>query len=190
MTYNPDNDRSRITPLPGGGYEAIDNEGNKKRFRTEFGAMQWLWNKNWGRLPGDKKYDHDIVKRHATYAQVRAKAHRLLEDSDVEVHKLSHYQCRALVAGDHDLYVTTVTNKARANKSNPVFKDTWFCTCEWGQWCNSGHRPHDGPDSTGSVKIQNRFCSHAYAVFMVLLNFRKYGIDITGEEFPNYGGRV
>ena len=101
----------------------------------------------------------DLKKKTATWAEVKEKGLSLLMDFNaVYVKYMNTNHIGASVEGFHGKY------------DNEPSEGWWFCTCEWGQWCNSGHRPHDGPDSTGSVKIQNRFCSHAYACYLLLHN--------------------
>ena len=180
MPYNPDDDTSQIVRLKSGNFAASDNEGTRKIFRTRYEAEEWLWNRNWGVVPKDKKYDRDTVKdeREASWKDVREKGLGLLEDDLVDVYKLNYGSISAQVLGYHDLYDTYVSSRAHVYQGNPVAKALWSCTCEWGQWCNSGHRPHDGPNSTGSVKVQNRFCSHAYAAYTILLTYRRDHVNI------------
>lgn len=192
MTYNPDNDKSRITPLPGGGCEARDNEGQTKRFKTEYEAEKWLWNKNWGRLPQDKKYREDR-ERQASWKDVREKGLSFVEGDLIDIYKLNYGSIEAQVLGYHDLYDVYISSRAHVYKGNPVASALWTCTCEWGQWCNSGHRPHDGPDSTGSVKVQNRFCSHAYAAYFILVNYRRDHVNLglsTFDYSPEKRGEI
>lgn len=110
-------------------------------------------------------------KRKGTWAEVKEKGLSLLMDySAVYVNFMNTNRISAIVEGYHGKYNTALLRKAHLTKDNEPSEGYWFCTCEWGQWCNSGHRPHDGPESTGSVKIQNRFCSHAYACYLLLHN--------------------
>ena len=113
----------------------------------------------------------DLKKKTATWAEVKEKGLSLLMDFNaVYVKYMNTNHIGASVEGFHGKYDTFLLRKAHLTKDNEPSEGFWFCTCEWGQWCNSGHRPHDGPDSTGSVKIQNRFCSHAYACYLLLHN--------------------
>ena len=113
----------------------------------------------------------DLKKKTATWAEVKEKGLSLLMDFNaVYVKFMNTNRIAASVEGYHGKYDTFLLKKAHLTKGNEPSEGFWFCTCEWGQWCNSGHRPHDGPESTGSVKIQNRFCSHAYACYLLLHN--------------------
>lgn len=111
--------------------------------------------------------------RRATWSEVKSKGLRLISEDKIEILDMSSYALTCRVQGDHDTYLTYVNKDARVNgPANPIERGSWFCSCPWGGWCNYGDRPHDGPDSTGSVKTNNRFCSHAYAVYQLL---REYG---------------
>ena len=176
---------SQIVRLPSGKFAATDNAGNRKTFSTRYEAEEWLWNRNWGTRPQDKKYDHDTIKdvREGSWQDVREKGLDLVEQDLVDVYKLNTGSISAQVLGTHGLYDTYVSSKARVYRGNPAPSAFWTCTCEWGQWCNSGHRPHDGPSSTGSVKVQNRFCSHAYACYTILLIYQKSHVDLVPSEY-------
>lgn len=113
------------------------------------------------------------VEKLATWDDVQQKAYRILSDNGVEIENVSTYSILCKVQGDTGLYETYVNNKAKVNSSNNVDASNWFCTCVWGNWTNKGDRPHDGPNSTGTVTINNRFCSHAYAAYMMLQVYRK-----------------
>ena len=177
MAYSPDDDLSQIRELQSGNFAATDNEGNRKIFRTRFEAEEWLWNRNWGVLRRDRKYEDDVV-REASWQDVRQKGLSFVEDDLVDVYKMNYGSISTQVLGFHDLYDVYVSSRAHVYQGNPVASALWSCTCEWGQWCNSGHRPHDGPNSTGSVKVQNRFCSHAYAAYTILLTYRRDHVNI------------
>ena len=100
-----------------------------------------------------------------------------MQNNDVEIQSISTYSILCEVAGDTDIYSTYVNNDARVSKDNSVSAANWYCTCPWGQWCNTGRRPHDGPESTGTVKSNNRMCSHAYAGYLMLQQYRKLHAD-------------
>lgn len=127
-------------------------------------------------------------ERKATWAEVKEKGLSLLMDFQaVYVNFYNSNRIVAKVEGYHGTYNTMLLKKAHLTKNNEPSSGLWFCTCEWGQWCNSGHRPHDGPDSTGSVKIQNRFCSHAFACYLLLHNawiYQAYISPETGAVLP------
>lgn len=112
--------------------------------------------------------------RLGTWKEVKEKGLRLISENNVEILDMSSYAMTCRVKGDHDTYLTYVNRDARVNgPANPIEKGTWFCSCDWGMWCNYGDRPHDGPDSTGSVKTNNRLCSHAYAVMQLLREYAR-----------------
>lgn len=121
--------------------------------------------------------------RHALWKDVQQKAYRLMQNNDIEIQSISTFSILCEVAGDTEIYDTYVNQRVRVNKNNSISAANWFCTCDWGQWCNTGRRPHDGPDSTGSVKSNNRMCSHAYACYLMLQQYRKFHADeMRGEE--------
>lgn len=109
----------------------------------------------------------------ASWKDVQEKAYRLLSEGKVEVEEISTYSVLCSVTGDNGTYEVYVNNAARVYKDNDIDKTNFFCTCQWGSLVNSGGRPHDGADSTGSVKVYDRFCSHAYAAYLVLNEYRK-----------------
>lgn len=109
----------------------------------------------------------------ALWSDVQKKAYRLLTENRVQIDAISTYSILCSVDGDHDSYQTYVNNDARVQKDNSVSKANWYCTCPWGNWSNTGRRPHDGEDSYGTVKSFNRFCSHAYAAYLMLQQYRK-----------------
>ena len=109
----------------------------------------------------------------ADWKDIQQKAYRLLIDNSIECDAISTFSILCTSHGDNDTYQTYVNNKSRVTKDNAPSKANWYCTCLWGKWCNTGKRPHDGPDSTGTVKVQNRFCSHAYAAYLMLYQYRK-----------------
>lgn len=109
----------------------------------------------------------------ALWRDVQQKAYRLLTDSDVDIDAVSTYSILCTVYGDNDTYQTYVNNDARVFKDNSISKANWYCTCPWGKWSNTGRRPHDGEDSYGTVKSNNRMCSHAYAAYLMLQQYRK-----------------
>ena len=115
--------------------------------------------------------------RTALWKDVQQKAYRLMQNNDVEIQSISTYSILCEVAGDTDIHDTYVNNDARVSKDNSVSAANWYCTCPWGQWCNTGRRPHDGPESTGTVKSNNRMCSHAYAAYLMLQQYRKLHAD-------------
>lgn len=166
-------DLSGLERLSTGDYAATDDAGHVRTFHTRYEAERWLWKANWGR-----RYD-----RKASWQDVKRKGLALLEADLVDVYHLDTGSIAAQVLGDSDLYDTFVSSRARVYRGNPVVDAYWSCTCEWGQWCNSGHRPHDGPASTGSVKVQNRFCSHAYACYVILSNYQKSHVDLVPSEY-------
>lgn len=194
MTYNPDEDQSAIVQLKSGRFMVTDNLGKTHVFKTRFEAEQWLWNQNWAKVPGDKKYIHDTVSsRLASWKDVREKGMGFVEDDLVDVYGLNFGSIKAQVLGYHDLYDVYVSSRAHVYQGNPVARALWTCTCEWGQWCNSGHRPHDGPLSTGSVKVQNRFCSHAYAAYFILVNYRRDHVNLGLSDYdysPEQNGEI
>lgn len=109
----------------------------------------------------------------ALWRDVQQKAYRLLTDNDVDIDAVSTYSILCTVHGDNDTYQTYVNNDARVFKDNSISKANWYCTCPWGKWSNTGRRPHDGEDSYGTVKSNNRMCSHAYAAYLMLQQYRK-----------------
>lgn len=127
--------------------------------------------------------DDGKVSKKATWEEVKEKGLSLLMDFEaVHVNYKNTNRIVAKVEGYHGNYNTMLLRKAHLTKDNEPSEGYWFCTCEWGQWCNSGHRPHDGPDSTGSVKIQNRFCSHAYACYLLLHDKYLYDAYVTPDN--------
>ena len=115
-----------------------------------------------------KMYDLDETGKNASYEAVKQKGMDFIWNDDIYVNRRTGKMITGIVDGWTDIYHTMVTKKARLTKSNDPDSGLWFCDCQWGTWCNSGHRPHDGPESWGSVKIQNRFCSHAYGMYKLL----------------------
>ena len=113
----------------------------------------------------------------ADWKDVQQKAYRLLIDNSIECDAISTFSILCTSHGDSGTYQTYVNNKSRVTKDNAPSKANWYCTCPWGKWSNTGKRPHDGPDSTGTVKVQNRFCSHAYAAYLMLYQYRKLHKD-------------
>ena len=109
----------------------------------------------------------------ALWSDIQQKAYRLLTDNDVNIDAVSTYSILCTVHGDNDTYQTYVNNDARVYKDNSISKANWYCTCPWGKWSNTGRRPHDGEDSYGTVKSNNRMCSHAYAAYLMLQQYRK-----------------
>lgn len=109
----------------------------------------------------------------ASWNDVQQKAYRLLTSNSVTIDAISTYSILCTVVGDNDTYQTYVNNDSRVYKDNSISKANWYCTCPWGSWSNTGRRPHDGPDSYGTVKSNNRFCSHAYAAYLMLMQYRK-----------------
>lgn len=109
----------------------------------------------------------------ALWKDVQEKAYRLLSTNCIDIDAISTYSILCTVHGDTDTYQTYVNNEARVTKNNSITKANWFCTCMWGNYSNTGKRPHDGADSYSSVKSNNRFCSHAYAAFLMLQQYRK-----------------
>lgn len=109
----------------------------------------------------------------ASWNDVQQKAYRLLTSNNVTIDAISTYSILCTVVGDNDTYQTYVNNDSRVYKDNSISKANWYCTCPWGSWSNTGRRPHDGPDSYGTVKSNNRFCSHAYAAYLMLMQYRK-----------------
>ena len=109
----------------------------------------------------------------ALWSDIQQKAYRLLTDNDVDIDAVSTYSILCTVHGDNDTYQTYVNNDARVYKDNSISKANWYCTCPWGKWSNTGRRPHDGEDSYGTVKSNNRMCSHAYAAYLMLQQYRK-----------------
>lgn len=130
----------------------------------------------------------------ALWKDVQQKAYRLMQNNDVEIESASTFSILCEVAGDHEIYETYVNNDARVSKNNSISAANWYCTCPWGQWCNTGRRPHDGPDSTGSVKSNNRMCSHAYACYLMLQQYRQFHSDElsgqTDDEVENPGNEM
>lgn len=122
--------------------------------------------------------------RTALWKDVQQKAYRLMQNNDVEIQSISTFSILCEVAGDTEIYDTYVNQRVRVNKNNSISAANWFCTCDWGQWCNTGRRPHDGPDSTGSVKSNNRMCSHAYACYLMLQQYRKLHADEMRDKEP------
>lgn len=115
-----------------------------------------------------------MMNKTATWEDVRQKAYRIVSDNGVDITEISTYSILASVQGDTGVYQVYVNNNAKVNSSNDLESTDWYCTCDWGGWTNTGNRPHDGPNSTGSVLVNDRFCSHAYAAYMVLQAYRKY----------------
>jgi hypothetical protein len=111
--------------------------------------------------------------KHASWDDIKSKAYDLLNDNRVDIEAISTYSVLCKVHGYHGEYETYVNRKARVYKDNDIDEANFFCTCDWGDISNSGNRPHDGADSSGSVKVNNRFCSHAYAAFMILHEYAK-----------------
>ena len=122
--------------------------------------------------------------RTALWKDVQQKAYRLMQNNDIEIQSISTFSILCEVAGDTEIYDTYVNQRVRVNKNNSISAANWFCTCDWGQWCNTGRRPHDGPDSTGSVKSNNRMCSHAYACYLMLQQYRKLHADEMRDKEP------
>ena len=106
--------------------------------------------------------------REASYETVKKKGMDFIWNDDIYVNIANTNRISGIVDGWTGIYHTYVSKSAHLTKDNNPSSGLWFCDCPWGTWCNSGHRPHDGPNSTGSVKIQNRFCSHAYAMYKLL----------------------
>ena len=156
----------------GRGYYVIDKAGRKHYARSIYQAQKWLWRMDWGDKPKDRKYVRSS-RLIASWLDVASKARRLLDSGAVHTDELDSYHVKGTVDGDDGTYDVYVSTRARVHERNDWTKNTWYCTCPWGQWCNSGHRPHDGPDSWGSVKSNNRFCSHAYAMWMLLNRERR-----------------
>ena len=185
-------DLSGLEAIGGGKYRVTDDDGATHIFPTRYDAEKWLWKEDWSHKPGDRKYIHDTV-RQASWSDVRRKALGLVEDDLVDVYKLNYGSISAQVLGYHGLYDVYVSSRAHVYQGNPVASAFWTCTCDWGQWCNSGHRPHDGPNSTGSVKIQNRFCSHAYAAYTILVTYRRDHVNIGLSDYdysPQQNGEL
>ena len=109
----------------------------------------------------------------ADWKDVQQKAYRLLIDSSIECDAISTFSILCTSHGDNGTYQTYVNNKSRVTKDNAPSKANWYCTCPWGEWSNTGRRPHDGEDSYGTVKSNNRMCSHAYAAYLMLQQYRK-----------------
>ena len=120
----------------------------------------------------DDELVRNEVMRMGSWKTVQRKGLGLLADENVYVKHLKKSYIAGTVKGWHGKYDTYVSRYAHLDRRNDWTKGWWWCTCEWGQWCNSGHRPHDGPDSWGSVKVNNRLCSHAYAMYTLLEKYR------------------
>lgn len=114
----------------------------------------------------------DAVNRTASWQTVQQKGLGFIDTMDIGIKHLKKSYIAGTVQGWHGTYDTYVSRYAHLDRRNDWTKGWWWCTCEWGQWCNSGHRPHDGPDSWGSVKVNNRLCSHAYALYTLLEDYR------------------
>lgn len=114
------------------------------------------------------------MEKLATWNDVRQKAYRIVSANGVEIEQISTYSILCKVQGDHGVYEVYVNNNAKVYSSNDLDDTDWFCSCSWGDWTNTGNRPHDGPNTTGTVIVNDRFCSHAYAAYMVLQAYRKY----------------
>lgn len=112
--------------------------------------------------------DITASRRTASWDDVDDKAERLLISGAYSIRTITDDFIDAVVYGDNGAYDTHVTAEASEWEDNPIELKLWTCTCPWGQWCNSGRRPHDGPLSTGSVKSNNRPCSHAFAMMLLL----------------------
>lgn len=110
-------------------------------------------------------------KRIALWQDVKNKAYDLLSTNAVTINNISTYSILATVKGMHSVYECYVNNKATVTKDNSIDAANWYCTCNWGDWSNTGNRPNDG--LYGSVKSNNRFCSHAYACYLMLQQYRK-----------------
>lgn len=189
---------SHITPLKNGQFKATDNHGKSRVFDNAYEAQQWLWYQNMGRTPQDHHYikKTDLMQdfeqetkeqkkkkrkkkssyysmRFADWKDVSQKTRRLLDTNKLTIQELNTHHILTHTQGDHGTYTTYVTERARVHQRNDWTKTVWYCTCDWGQWCNSGERPHDGPLSTGNVKSNNRFCSHAYAAWLLLKQYQK-----------------
>ena len=188
---------SHITPLKNGTFKATDNKGKSRVFDNAYEAQQWLWYQNIGQNPKDQQYvkKTDLMKdfeqenkkqkkkkrKKAAYMTVKVadwdditrKTRRLLDTNKLTIQELNTHHILTKTQGDHGNYTTYVTERARVHQRNDWTKTMWYCTCDWGQWSNSGERPHDGPLSTGSVKSNNRFCSHAYAAWLLLKQYQK-----------------
>lgn len=113
----------------------------------------------------------------ADWQDVQSKTYRLLSGNKIDIDAVSTFSILCTSHGDNGEYQTYVNNKSRVTKDNSPAKANWYCTCPWGRWTNTGRRPHDGPDSYGSVKVNNRFCSHAYAAYLMLQQYRKLHAD-------------
>ena len=113
----------------------------------------------------------------ASWNDVKQKAYGIISQGRVDIYDVNTYSILASVHGYHDIYECYVNNKARVTKDNDIDKANWYCTCDWGGWSNSGNRPHDGADSYGSVKSNNRMCSHAYACYILLQTYRRHYKD-------------
>lgn len=118
-------------------------------------------------------YNEDM-RTIASWEDVEQKARRLLSLGKIELMRISTYSLLATVHGDHGDYECYVNRKCRVHKDNPIDEANWYCTCEWGNWSNTGNRPHDGADSYGSVKSNDRFCSHAYACWLMLNQYARW----------------
>lgn len=190
---------SHILPLDDGTFKATDDKGKSRVFDNAYEAQQWLWYQNIGRNPQDQQYikKTDLMQdfeqetkeqkkkrkkkaeyyyssyRIADWKDVSEKTRRLLDTNKLTIQELNTHHILTHTQGDHGSYTTYVTERARVHQRNDWTKTVWYCTCDWGQWCNSGERPHDGPLSTGSVKSNNRFCSHAYAAWLLLKQYQK-----------------
>ena len=133
----------------------------------------------------------------ASWKDIQNKTYDILIHDDVDIIAISTDSILCNVTGDHDTYETYVNNNATVYKDNDIDEANWYCTCPWGEYVNTGKRPHDGQFSSGSVKVYDRFCSHAYAAYLMLQTYRKvhkeknkqYEEDIDNENEINEDDR-
>jgi hypothetical protein len=121
----------------------------------------------------DTQEVREIVLRTSSWQTVQNKGIGFIGSGSVDLKHINKYYAAGMVTGWTGVYDTYVSRWASLTHRNDWTAGWWWCTCEWGQWCNSGHRPHDGPDSWGSVKVNNRLCSHAFALYTLLTKYRK-----------------
>lgn len=97
----------------------------------------------------------------ADWASVKEKGRRLVSSGRVHVIQKSKYKILAVVTGDTGTYDVYVSDRTRVNKYENNEPSFWDCTCQWGNW------------SFARETFTGRICSHAYAAYLVLQQYRK-----------------
>jgi prophage maintenance system killer protein len=98
-----------------------------------------------------------LLRRHSSYkeaawADVMAKAKRLILEGNVTLHRNGWNNIVATVAGDHGVY------EVEAGRDDPHSRvvTTWRCDCPWGHFSRDRTRQWK--------KLEGRLCSHALSM--------------------------